>query len=222
MQNNTASKHATSRSSTPPINITITAAHIRTKHRLLPKHNMPQILHHPPRDVVVQRRVEHPLAKMLIVRPGPTTHLGGANGELRAARRGDDGGGRLRRAHEGSPVVGHGDFGGAGRVVGVAVELELGGTADGGVAAEVGVAGCLDVGGLEHVQGGDVGVGGRVGVPAAGVAVLVGVDEGDGVGEGVVVVDDVGEVGEGLAAFVAAGVQRGGEVVDGVDEGGPA
>lgn len=45
---------------------------------------------------------------------------------------------------------------------------------------------------------------GGVGVPGAGVAVAVGMDEDEGAGEiGVVVVgDDVGEVGEGFAAFV--------------------
>ena len=171
---------------------------------------MPEILHHAPREVVAKGRLQHPVAKPHVVGARPPTHLRRADGELRAARRGDGlgHGGRkeVEAVRQVRPVVAHGDLGGARVVRRIPVQLDLRGAADAGVAPEVGVAGVLDVGGLEHVEGGDVGIGGGVGVPAAWVAVFVRVDEGDGVREGVVVFDEVGQVGEGLAALVLRGV----------------
>ncbi len=89
------------------------------------------------------------------------------------------------------------------------------------VAAEVDVAVLLDVGDLEGAQGVDVVVERGVGVPCVAEAAPVWMDEGEGSGEGGVVVDDVGEVGHGFVAFVLWGcegcVGGGGGGVDGVD-----
>lgn len=62
---------------------------------------------------------------------------------------------------------------------------------------------------------------GHVGVPGARVAVAVGMYEGDGAREGVVLRDEVGQVGEGFAAFLGDVEGAGGRGVD-VDVGGPA
>ena len=76
---------------------------------------------------------------------------------------------------------------------------------------------------LEGAQRVDVVVERGVGVPGGEEAGAVGVDEGEGGGEVVVVVDEVGEVGHGFAAFVHGGREGGGCVggrgrrVDGVD-----
>lgn len=54
-------------------------------------------------------------------------------------------------------------------------------------------------------------------MPGGREAVFVGVHEGGGVGHVGVVVEDVAQVGEGLAAFVDGGVEGGGDVVDDID-----
>ena len=90
------------------------------------------------------------------------------------------------------------------------------------VTAQVYVAGLLDEGELEGAEGVDVGVEGGVGVPGGEEAGAVGVEEGEGGGEGRVVVYYVGEVGHGFVAFVEGGGEVGcgegvGGGVDGVD-----
>ena len=90
------------------------------------------------------------------------------------------------------------------------------------VAAQIHIAAALHERDLEGPQRVDVVVEGGVGVPGGEEARAVGVQEREGRREAGVVVDDVGEVGHGLAAFVhgggegrVRGVGRGG--VDGVD-----
>lgn len=89
------------------------------------------------------------------------------------------------------------------------------------VTAEIHIAGLLYEGELEGAQGVDVGVEGGVGVPGGEETGAVGVEEGEGGGEGGVVVYYVGEVGHGFVAFVEGGGEVGGEGVgggvDGVD-----
>ncbi len=89
------------------------------------------------------------------------------------------------------------------------------------IAAQVHVAALLHKGEPEGSQGVDVVVEGRVGVPGGEEAGAVGVEECEGRGEGGVVVDYVGEVGHGFAAFVHGGREGGaggvGGGVHGVD-----
>lgn len=75
------------------------------------------------------------------------------------------------------------------------------------VAAEVDVAVFLDVGDAESAEGVDVIVEWGVGVPCVAEAAAVWMDEGEGGGEGGVVVDYVSEVGHGFVAFVLWGCE---------------
>ena len=83
------------------------------------------------------------------------------------------------------------------------------------VAAQVHVAVALHERDLEGAQRVDVVVERGVGVPGGEEAGAVGVEEDEGGGEAGVVVDDVGEVGHGFAAFVHGGREGGGGVVAG-------
>lgn len=85
------------------------------------------------------------------------------------------------------------------------------------VAAQIGVAVAAHKVGAQFAQRVDVVVKGGVGVPGSPEAVAARVDEGHDGGEGVVVLDYVGEVGHGFVAFVGRGVQGGVGVVDRVD-----
>ena len=102
-----------------------------------------------------------------------------------------------------------------------AIWLDLSRAPDGGVAAEVDIALLLNVVCAQGVQRVDVGVVCGVCVPGAGPAIPVRVNEGDRTREVVVVLDDVGEICERLAAFIAGRVKGCARVVDGVDVGNP-
>ena len=75
------------------------------------------------------------------------------------------------------------------------------------ITAKVDITILLYEGKLEGIQGVDVGVEGGIRVPSREEAGAVGVQEGECSGEGVVVVDYVGQVGHAFAAFVEGGCE---------------
>ena len=180
---------------------------------------MPQELQHPPTPRITQRRIHDPLPQRFIIAQRPLQHPVPTNRELRTTCRPHLTGHilrlrerRFRYPAENIPPDFRRD------VFVLAVGFFAAGVP---VAAEVDVAVLLDVGDLEGAQGVDVVVERGVGVPCVAEAAPVWMDEGEGGGEGGVVVDDVGEVGHGFVAFVLWGCEgcvggRGGGI-DGVD-----
>ena len=177
---------------------------------------MPGIFHHIRSQFIRQTRHQHPVIKPLIVTPGPLQHLVPRHGKLRTTR------GRNHLRHLGVveqflPRLRVHLLRRLARLSWGTEWLDFVRTARGLLAAEVDVAVLLHKVGSQGADGLDVAVGEGVGVPGLGPAVFVAVEEDDGRGEVVVVLDDVLEVGEALAAFVDGGVSRGIEVIDGVD-----
>lgn len=84
-------------------------------------------------------------------------------------------------------------------------------------AAQVGVAVALDEANVQRFEGGNVVVGLRIGVPRLRVAILVAVEEDDGLGKVGIVLDDVGQIGHRLSALVDGRMKGGVGVVDRVD-----
>ena len=167
---------------------------------------MPQILHDPPTRPILQLRIQHPPPIPLILAPPPPQHLRPRHGKLRAARGADLARG-LRARKQLPPYLR--------RHVRVIPLLHL--TPGVPVAAQIDVAVAAHEVGAQFAEGVDVVVEGGVGVPGGPEAVAARVDEGHDGGEGVVVLDYVGEVGHGFVAFVGGGVEGGVRVVDCVD-----
>lgn len=217
-----------------PIDLTIAEFLIGTIYSLLAENHMPQELHHAPTRRIVLVGIDNPLPESDIVLARPLEDLLARHGELSTARGADFF--RFRQ----KLLLGHCCPGRGSRRVqrrstrpvedlrpdllsDVAVETVGGPAARVPVAAKVDVAVALNEIELESAHGCYVIVERGVDVPGHEEAGAVGMEEGDGGGEGVVVVDQVGEVGHGLVAFV----QRGGELlgvcdgcfggVDGVD-----
>lgn len=212
--------------------------------RFLAENNMPQELHDAPAACIALVGVNDPLAELDVVVARALENLVPGDGELRAARCGD----ALRHLQEllvvgdergrGCSAGGHcSSSTGRGRVerrgAGSVEDLvpDLAGhmlvpamcplAARVPVAAEVDVAVSLDEVELQGSHGGDVVVERRVDVPCEQEARAVGVEEGDGGREVVVVVDEVGEVGHGLMALVEGrfqGVLVGGGRFGGIDD----
>lgn len=166
---------------------------------------MPQKLQHPPTPRIAQRRIHHPLPQPFIIAQRPLQHPVPTDGELRTTCRPDLTGHvvrlrerRFRCPLENIPPDVRRD------VFVLAVRFLAAGVP---VAAEVDVAVFLNVGDLEGAQGVDVVVEGSVGVPCVAEAAPVWMDEGEGDGEGGVVVYDVGEVGHGFVAFILWGCE---------------
>lgn len=84
-------------------------------------------------------------------------------------------------------------------------------------AAQVGVAVALDEANIQRFEGGNVIVGLRIGVPRLRIAVLVAVEEGDGLGKVGIVLDDVGQISHRLSALVDGRMKGGVRVVDRID-----
>lgn len=173
--------------------------------RILPKDNMPGIFHHIRSQLIRQIRHQNPVIKPLIVTPRPFQHLIPRHGKLRTTR------GRNHLRHLGAveqflPCLRVDLLRRLARLSWGAEWLDLIGTARGFLAAEVDVAVFLHKVGFQGADGLDVAVGEGVGVPGLGPAVLVAVEEDNGRGEVVVMLDDVLEVGEALATFVDGGV----------------
>lgn len=154
---------------------------------------MPEKLQHPSALRIALIRIHNPLPKRLIIALRPLQHPIPGHGELRATRRPHllrgllyPGKQRLGRPLENLlPHLG----------VDVRVLAVLVLAARVPVAAKVCVAVLLDEGEAEGAEGVAVGVEGGIGVPGGGEAGFVRVNEGEGGGEGGVVVDYVGEVG---------------------------
>lgn len=177
---------------------------------------MPGILHDIRSQLIRQRGHQNPVIKPLIVTPRPLQYLIPRHGKLRTTRRRNHLG-HLRAVEQFQPRLRVDLLRRLARLSRRAEWLDLVRTAGGFLAAEVDVAVLLHKVGFQVADGLDVAVGEGVGVPGLGPAVFVAVEEDYGGGEVVVVLDDVLEVGEALAAFVDGGVSRGVGVVDGVD-----
>lgn len=93
-------------------------------------------------------------------------------------------------------------------LLGVAVHLEFVGTARGGQTAQVDISLLLDEVSLQLLHRRDVTVAGSVGVPTAWIPVTMAVEEAYGVGEVVVVIHDVGQIGDGFSTFVGWSMER--------------
>ena len=172
---------------------------------------MPQVLHDPSRRVVGQLGPHQPAQKPGIIPPGPPQHLLPTDGELRAARRGDDG--RGLAAEQLAPGLRERDLGLLLRIDVVAQRTQLGRAADAGLAAQIGVADVQDVLQAQAPQALDVILAARVVVLADAVVV----HKGYHVWQRLVVVDQVGQIGVCLVALVARRVQARRQVVDDVD-----
>lgn len=173
--------------------------------RILSKNNMPGIFHHIRSQLIRQIGHQNPVIKPFIVTPGPFQHLIPRNRKLRATR------GRNHLRHLGAvkqflPCLRIHLLCRLARLSWRTEWLDLVRTARSLLATEVDVAVFLHKVGFQRADGLDVAVGEGVGVPGLGPAVFVAVEEDDGRGEVVVVLDDVLEVGEALAAFVDGGV----------------
>lgn len=184
--------------------------------RILSKDNMPGIFHHIRSQLIRQIRHQNPVIKPLIVTPGSFQHLIPRHGKLRTTW------GRNHLRHLGAveqflPRLRVDLLRRLARLSWGAEWLNLVRTARSLLAAEVDVAVFLHKVGFQGADGLDIAVGKGVGVPGLGPAVFVAMEEDNGRGEVVVVLDDVLEVGEALAAFVDGGVSRGIGIVDGVD-----
>lgn len=162
---------------------------------------MPQVLHDPPRDLVVQIRVEQPLSIVQIVGPRPRENLCLGDGKLGAARGRD--GTRHRRVIAAEEVdVGVGKYH-VGHVVGIAAErLDLVRAAGHFGAAQVRVAVLADVVEAEAADGLDVIIVLGVVVPGLGHGLPVRVQEDHDAGQVVVVGDDECQVRHCFVAFV--------------------
>lgn len=168
---------------------------------------MPQELHHPPARRIVLVGIDNPLPESDIIFARPLEDLLPRHGELRTARGADFfrfgqefllvvrctctrghclGRGRRRVQRRGTRSV---EDLGPDLLGDVAVETVVGFAAGVPVAAEVDVAVALDEVELEGAHGCYVIVERGVDVPGHEEAGAVGVEEGDGGGEGVVVVD---------------------------------
>lgn len=193
---------------------------------LLPKNNMPEVLKHPPRREIIQRRLQHPRQKPLILRPRPPPNLRTRHSKLRTARRSK----HTRHVvaqKQLRPRTRHSSLLRPQRVpLRLGPErLNLRGTSGQAHAAQIREAVLLHE---VEVQRGDAGVVVVVDAfedarPLGPVLVLlVRVDEDDNLREVLVVVYDVGEVGVGFMAFVFACVVCCVLVVGCVDGGWPA
>lgn len=172
-------------------------------HGFRTKENMPQMLHQAAGVHTRQRGLDQPLSQLDPPLPVPAQHPLPADGKLRTARcsqlRGD-GALELREARGLEEVLEQGD-----EVV-PSRQQRQGGHPGRGLAAlegddvlAAGEAAGRGVAGLEHVlgaQAGDLFGAAELLVPGARVAVV----EEDDVGQGGVVVDDVGQVDHGLVA----------------------
>lgn len=192
---------------------------------------MPQKLHDSSRRGVSQFRIDDPLPELDIVFLGSPLHLVSRDGELRTARRADLVGladiflsqgfllirrreiqRRRARSFKDIPPDLLGDMTIV-AVVFLAARVP--------VAAEVHVAVLLDKVELEHAHGCDVVVERGVDVPCHEEPGAVGVEEDDGGGEAVVVVDHVGEVAHGFVALVGWGRKHigiGSRFLGGIDD----
>lgn len=147
---------------------------------------MPRIFHNPPTQFILQIRLHQPHPKPLVITLRPLMNLPPRNPKLRTTRNTHfirDLHAR-KQLHEARLEV-------FTRVhviaVGIGVRTDFDGTSENPRAAQIHVALFLEIGDLEVAEHADAVVVGVIVVPL----VLLGVDEEEGFGEAVVVVDDI-------------------------------